>query len=153
MTVSLYLANITNAIESISISGVTVMDKDEISPSWLGQPNVLYPNPNNDGFVTNFNIRFDSVLQGTNAPMTIGYTLNYRFLGTQVGDLSSFTLAYSNVIDKVVAIINAVIAVPAPYSGRVELIVSGVSIGAVADPAGNAYHGADLSFAITEMQN
>lgn len=153
MSVSLYLQSITNAIAAISISGVTVKDSDEIVASWAGTPNILYPNPNDDGFITNFRIQYDSIMQGADAPMTIGYTLNYRFLGTQIGDLATFPAEYANIVSKVAVIVNALITVPAPYSGRVELTIGGVTVGAKADPVGNMYHGADFALNITEMQN
>lgn len=153
MTTSLYLSSITNAIASISVSGVTVKDVDEISPSWTGTPNILYPNPNAPGFITNFEIDFDSMLQGESAPTTLRYTLNYRFLGTAIGDMGTFTVAYSNIITKVTAIYNALIAVPAPYDGRITMTPRIVDIGAKEDPAGNQFHGADFALSIEELQN
>jgi hypothetical protein len=92
-------------------------------------------------------------MQGTTAPMDISYTLNYRFLGTQIGDIATFPAAYSDLVSKLILIVNAIIGVYAPYSGRVEMILTGVEIGPRADPAGNMYFGADFSLAITEMQN
>jgi hypothetical protein len=151
MTVSLKLASIADAISAISISGVTVKDKDQIAASWVSTPNVLYPNP--DGWITNFSLDYVALMQGTTAPMDISYTLNYRFLGVQVGDLSIFPTAYSSLVDKLILIVNAVIAVPAPYSGTVELKLGNINIGARTDPTGNNFFGADLSFLITEQQN
>ncbi len=151
MTVSLKLASIADAISAISISGVTVKDKDQIVASWVSTPNVLYPNP--DGWITNFSIDYIALMQGATAPMDISYTLNYRFLGVQVGDLSIFPAAYSSLVDKLILIINAVISVPAPYSGTVELKLGNISIGARTDPTGNNFFGADFALNITEMQN
>jgi hypothetical protein len=151
MTVSLNLANVADAISSISISGVTVKDKDQIVGSWVSQPNVLYPNP--DAWITNFGLQYDALMQGTTAPMTITYTLNYRLLGVQVGDIATFPASYSALVDKLILVINAIITNPAPYSGKVEMRISGVSIGARTDPAGNNYFGADFSVNISEMQN
>ena len=151
MTVSLLLANIADSISQISVSGVTVKDVDQIMPTWESTPNVLYPKP--DGWISNFNVDFKSILQGTSAAMDIGYTLTYRFLGTEVGDLSTFPVAYANIVTKLVLILNALLALDAPYSGRVELIVGGVNIGPMIDPAGNQFHGADITLNIKEMQN
>lgn len=151
MTVSLYLANIANSISQIAITGVTVKDKDEMAGAYTGTPNVLYPRP--EDWISNFRIQFDTVMQGATAPMTIFYTLNYRFLGTAIGDISTFPIGYSDLVDKLVLILNALIAVPAPYSGKVELIVSGVTIRPLPDPAGNMYFGADIALDISEMQN
>jgi hypothetical protein len=151
MTTSLYLANIADAISNISVSGVTVKDKDQIVGDWKSIPNVLYPNP--DGWITDFSIRFDTVLQGSSAPATVFYTLNYRFLGVQIGDISVFPVSYSGLVEKIILIINAIIATPSPYSGLVEMKIGNVSLGARTDPAGNNYFGADLAFIISEMQN
>lgn len=151
MTVSLYLASITDAISQISVSGVTIKDKDQISGSWIGTPNVFYPHQ--DNWIENFSIRYDSVLQGADAPMTISYTLNYRFLGVEVGDMAANPVSYSALVDKVIAIINALIAVPGPYSGKVQMVVSNPMLGPREDPAGNQYFGADLALNIEEQQN
>ena len=151
MTVSLLLGNVADAISQISISGVTVKDVNELSGSWVALPNVLYPNI--DNWITGFSIEYDSVMQGATAPMTISYTLNYRFLGTQVGDLATMPVQYSALVDKVVAILNAMIAVPAPYSGKVQMIISDPQLGPRDDPAGNQFFGADIALNIEEMQN
>jgi hypothetical protein len=150
MTVSLNLANIANAISNLSVTGVTVKDKDEIAGAWVSLPNVLYPKP--DGWITNFKIKYATVMQGASAKMDISYTLNYRFLGVQVGDISTFPKSYSLLVDKLVLIVNAIIAMDAPYSGAMEMILGGVDIGAKIDPAGNNYFGADFALLITEMQ-
>ncbi len=152
MTISLNLANIANSIAAISIFGVTVKDKDEIVANWTSLPNVLYPKP--DGWITEFSLEYDTVLRGTNAPITVIYTLNYRFLGVQSGDLSIFPIAYSSLIDKLILIINAMMAVDSPYSGKVEMELAGpVNIGPLSDPTGNMFFGADIALNIREMQN
>lgn len=150
MAISLNLANITNAIQGISISGVTIKDKDEISASWKPIANVLYPNP--EGFISNFNMSFPAMVRGDNSPADVSYILNYRFLGTQIGSVGD-TQGYTLMVDKVITILNAIIAVHAPYSGRVEMEVKNISVGARADPVGNLYHGADIGLLITEMVN
>ena len=151
MTVSLNLANIANAISDLSISGVTVKDKDEIVGNWTPLPNVLYPQP--EGWITGFGIDYVTVMQGASAKMDISYTLNYRFLGVQVGDISIFPASYSALVDKLILIINAIIGMDAPYAGSVEMKISGVEIGPRTDPAGNNYFGADFALNIVEMQN
>lgn len=150
MTVALNLANISNAIAAISISGVTVKDKDEVIGNWTPLPNVLYPKP--DGWITGFKIDYATVMQGASAKMDISYTLNYRFLGVQAGNLSIFPAAYSSLVDKLILIINAFIALDAPYAGSVELKIGGVEIGPRQDPAGNNFFGADIALNVMEMQ-
>jgi len=153
MTFALQLTNITNAIAALSIPGVTIKDVDELAASWVSTPNVLYPNPNEPGFITDFDLQYDSILQGAESAMTVSYTLNYVFLGTQVGDLGTFTAAYGHVVTKLVAIIDAIVSLHAPYSGAIMLKLGNVSIGPKIDPVGNQYHGAEFSMLIQEMQN
>lgn len=151
MTISSLLGNITNAISDINISGVTVKDKDEIAASWTSTSNVLYPHP--DNFMTNFRPVYKSFTRGAAAQVDLAYTLNYRFLGTQIGDMATFTTAYSQMVDKVLAIIAKMIETTAPYSGRVDMELGAVTFGPRIDPAGNTFHGADFALNITEMQN
>lgn len=151
MTVSLLLTSITGAIDNINVSGVVIKNYNGVAASWQSQPNVLYPNP--EGFITDFALSFPTNLRGASAPQDVAYTLNYRFLGSEVGDLSQMPNEYSLMIDKLVLILNALQGVDAPYSGLVEMEVVGVTVGARADPAGNIFHGADIALRITEMQN
>ena len=151
MTVSLLLADITDAIKDINISGVVVVDYDGIAASWQSQPHVLYPNP--EGFIADFGLVFPTVLRGASAPQDVSYTLNYRYLGSEVGDLSQMPQEYGEMMEKVVLILNALQAVDYPYSGKVKMEVIDVSVGARSDPAGNTFHGADIALRITEMQN
>lgn len=148
---NLMLTDITNSIAAISVSGVTIKDVDELSGSWLGNANILFPNP--DNFISGFGIEYDALMQGSTAPMTVSYTLSYRLLSVQIGDISAFPVSYSQLVDKVASIVDAFVSVFAPYSGRVEMIVSGVSLGPRQDPAGNNFFGADIALAIREMHN
>ena len=151
MSISLNLSNITAAIKNISVTGVTIKDYSGIAASWQSLPNVLYPNP--EGFITNFTLDYQTVLRGGTAPVDVSYTLNYRYLGPEIGDLSQMPKEYSEMIVDLVLILNAMITTDAPYAGTVEMEVSTVLVGARSDPVGNVYHGADIALNITEMQN
>lgn len=151
MTFALLLPSVTAAIDDISVSGVTIKNYSGIAGSWISQPHVMYPNP--EGFIDDFSLEFQSLLRGSNAPVDVSYTLNYRYLGSEVGDLSQMPQEYSEMIAKVVLIINALMATDAPYSGKVDLQIVSVSVGARSDPVGNIFHGADLAFKVMELQN
>jgi hypothetical protein len=153
MTFSLNLGNIADAISNISVPGVTVRDKDEIAASWVSVPNVLFPNTENDGWITEFNLDYKALPRGGSAPVNVMYTLRYRFLGTQVGSIATFPDSYNDLVKKVIAIINAMVAVHDPYSGSVNMEVTSISLGPRTDPAGNNYFGADISLSIEEIQN
>ena len=151
MTISLLLTDITDAIAGLSISGVTIRDVDQISANWQSVPNVLYPNP--EGFISDMVLDYRSFLRGASAPVDVSYTLNYRFLNVQIGDLGNMAAQYGDMVSKLTTIINALMSEDAPYSGKVDLAVLAVSVGARADPAGNLYHGADIALRIMEQQN
>jgi|SRR5262245_13422905 len=144
---------ICNSISEISVDGITFKDKNDVAASWIGQANIFYPNPNQGNFITNFNLEYDSVLQGASAPMTISYTLNYVFLYVQIGDLSGFTPSFSEIVTRAQTLIEAIVDNPAPYSGQIEMKAGAMSVGPVQDPVGNFYHGAEFSLNIVEMQN
>lgn len=151
MTISLLLPNITSAIAALSISGVTIKDTDQIVASWQSQPHVLYPNP--EGFITAFSLTYQSFTRGASSDVDIRYTLNYRYLGTAIGDGSQLMRGYDDMVTKVAAIVAKFIETTAPYDGKVDLTLGPISIGARSDPAGNMYHGADFALLIMEMQN
>ncbi len=150
-TAALFLANITNAIAALTISGVTIKDIDEVVGSWIQTPNVLYPNM--DDFVTNFAITYPTFVQDGTGPVDVDYTLNYRFLSTQVGDLATVPVQFGNIMTKAIAIANALLVVRAPYDGRILMSIGSIAVGARNDPAGNQYFGADIPLNIQEIQN
>lgn len=151
MTTAIYLANIMDAISQLSISGITIKDKDQLSASWISLPNVLYPHP--DNLIENFGLEYQSLVQDASGPVNVTYTLNYRYLDVAVGDLAVFPVSFSDLIDKAITIANAMIAVRAPYSGRVLMTLGGISVGPREDPVGNQYFGADIALNILELQN
>lgn len=149
--ISLLVTNVTNAIEALSISGVTIRDYDGIAASWVSIPNVMYLNPEN-GIVFS-PPEYPAIGRGSGAAMDISYVLNYRFLANQIGDLATLPLSYGQMFAKVVSIYNVIATTDSPYSGRVYMELGRVSIGARADPAGNMYNGADFEIRITEQHN
>lgn len=150
MTPSLNLANICNAIAGLSISGVTVKDVDELAESWTTEPNILYPNVNPPGFVTEFGVEAEQYVDGTIGLNSVHYTLNYRFLGTDLGE--NLKTGYLNVVNKLTLIVQAILAAPRPYSEDVEMELGNITIGPVADPAGHQFHGADFALKIVEQK-
>lgn len=149
MTLTLNLTNITDAISQLSVTGVTFKDYDGVASNWQSTPNVFYPNPEN--FITGFEIRYPAIQQGGDSPVDVMYTLNYRLLGTAVGNLGNFSEAYADIVEKAAAVLAKIIETDSPYSGTVEMKAHGFSIGARTDPAGNSYHGADIAVSIVEQ--
>lgn len=153
MTFSLNLGNIAEDISHISVPEVTIRDKDEIAASWVSVPNVLFPNTEGDGWITEFRLEYQALPRGQDAAVNVMYTLRYRFLGTQVGSVATFPDSYADLVTKVIAIINAMVALHDPYNGSVNMEITSISLGPRTDPAGNNYFGADISLSIEEIQN
>lgn len=151
MTISTLFATVTDFIENLTITGVTIKDFDELSPSWVSTPNILYPNP--EGFLTDLRLEYQSFPHGADAKVNILYTLNYRFLGTQIGVGASLLTGYAAMVSKVILIINAIVTNHTAGSGAVEIELGGVTFGAREDPSGNGFHGADIAINVMEMQN
>ena len=153
MTIACKLSEIADAISGISISGVTVLDRNQVVPAWPLTANVLYPKP--DGLVSDIVPTYVSLSHDSGAQIDLTYTLTYRFLGVRVASDGTFqAVNYSDLIDKAILIVNAMIAVHAPYSGKVDMTFGGISnVGALTDPAGNLSYGCDITLNITEQQN
>ena len=151
MTATTYLASIVTAISDLTITGVTIKDMSEVTASWVSLPKVLYPNV--DDFVTDFDLTYPTYVQDGEGPVDIKYTLNYRYLSTQVGDMATMPVQSNLVMTEVISIINKLLTVRSPYDGRVTMAAKVASIGAKMDPAGNQYFGADIALNIEEMQN
>ena len=149
MTVSVQLATICDSIAGLTISGVTIADKDQITVSRIGQAAVLSPRP--DGFISGMQLTIDSTGTGATRKATLKYTLNYRYYHCAIGNLDF--ASYSACVDKLITIINAILTNDT-VTGCVDLELAGVTdIGPVSDPAGNSFHGADIALNITEFIN
>lgn len=151
MAISLLLPHITDAIGDLSISGVTIKKVNELNASYTLTNNVLYPQP--EGFITGFRLEFVSFPRGEDAKVNVLYDLHYRFLSTQIGDLSNMATAYATMFEAVVALVSSLIEVHELYDGKVDMEVGAVTFGARADPVGNMFHGADITLNVMEMQN
>lgn len=150
-TATTYMASIVSAISQLTITGITIKDIDEVAASWVSLPKVLYPNI--DDFVTNFELNYPTFVQDGTGPVDIKYSLNYRYLSTQVGDMATVAVQSNLVLAEVISIVNKMLTVRAPYDGRVLMTLGDLSIGARLDPAGNQYFGADFALNVEEIQN
>jgi hypothetical protein len=145
------VATVAASIDGLTISGVTIRDLDEI-PEKVEPRDcpVLYPNP--DGFMSGVELEVDS-FGSASAKKTIRYRLNYVFLHSPVGGERGLFAKAPDMVAKVCAILDAVIANDA-ISGCVDIQPGDVTeFGPVADPSGNVFHGCRLAFAVTELVN
>ena len=148
MTVTFSLPTVTDSISKLDISGVDILDIDQIPASYSVRPQMLAPKP--DDFITGLTITRDSFGTGGAEKMTATYTLAYRYYHTSVGNTLTLT-EYANLIMAMKLILEAFLTNDA-VSGLVDLSVESVSsVGPVNDPAGNMYHGFDITLRITEF--
>lgn len=145
MAINVQIATVADSISKLSISGVTIKDIDQLSASWKSLPNVLYPRPKD--FITGTSLM---PVELTKSKYDLRYTLNYRFLNVQLGNDAVLLVTYPTLIAKIVLIINAIIT-NHNLTGAVDVSFGGITaIGALSDPAGNAYHGADFAINVLE---
>jgi hypothetical protein len=147
MSTTINFTTVTNAIEALSIAGVTVLDIDEI-PDTLGLDNhVLAPMP--AGFVSNFAITRD---EQSAQLLTLDYTLTYRYYHTRIaGGLGGLFATYSGLVANAAAILLAC-ASKTVLSGALDSGMPSIAnMGPVTDPSGNAYHGFDVIFQIKQF--
>jgi len=144
MSASVDLMTVTNSIAALSISGVTVKDADEI-PSAIGAAvAILAPRP--DNFVTNFAVNH-AELSKQNLDVT--YTLNYNYYHCAVGGV--MFADYAAMLGKLVLIVKA-FSDNAVLTGAIDNGSPKINrIGPIQDPAGNTYHGAEISIDITQF--
>lgn len=149
---ALALTTVTNSIAALSVSGVTILDIDQIPPdaSAIRAP-VMFPEPLN--FVSNFRMTRDSFGGGSSAKMTVRYTLTYTFCHHQAGmDRAPFS-QYAAMVDKAADILDAILAIDV-FSGCVDIVPQAIpEFGPVPDPAGNMYNGCRIQLDIQEFVN
>src|SRR3972149_7264806 len=103
---TLAISTICDSTSSLSVSGLTIKDLNEIPEAVTGRDcPVIYPKP--DGFVTNFEMVRDSFGGGPTAKMTVTYDLTYRLLGAPIGAGGGLVDSYSLLVQKMDAFIGA----------------------------------------------
>jgi hypothetical protein len=148
MTINVQFATVAAGISALSISGVNVKDIDTLPEDCTLLCPVFYPRP--DGFITDLSPTVQSFGSGGTAKLDLSYTLTYRYLHAPLGTHGLFD-TYAGLIAKLELILEAIFANDA-ITGAVDLQTVGVSdVGPVADPAGNMYHGADISLRVLEF--
>jgi len=146
---ALALLTITNSIAAISVTNVTILDADQIPLEPDSRASYLFPKPN--GFLTGFSLTRNSQGQRT-ALMTVEYDLHYTFCGFRIGKGRMLEI-YAEMVTRVMAIIDAALALDG-LTGAVEFDPQDIpDFGVINDPAGNAWHGCEITFHIMEFVN
>lgn len=147
MSTTVNFSTVTNSIEALSITGVTILDIDEIAESVGLDNHILAPIP--DNFITGVELTRDEVSAQL---LVLRYTLNYRYFHTTIAKgMGGLFDSYTGLITNMAAILLA-FSKDETLSGALDNEMPVISnIGPVADPAGNVFHGFDISLRITQL--
>lgn len=150
MTIANSLLTVADSISKISVSGVTVLDADQLPESALSRLPVLFLQPENP--ISDVTFERVSFGGGGTAKMDFTYTLNYRLLYSVVGSGGGLLANYSQMLAKVELILEAIFAND-NLTGAVDVQLAGMNTnGPFTDPAGEImYHGAEFSLRIMEQ--
>ena len=144
MSTTVNFTTVTNSIESLSITGVTVADVDEISSAISLGTAVLVPRP--DDFITGLTI-IPAEISAQN--LDLSYDLNYTYYHCPIG--ARLVDVYSAMIANIALIVKA-FAQNETLTGAMDNGLPTIShIGPVQDPAGNVYHGCDISIHVLQF--
>lgn len=143
---------IADSIASISVSGVTIKDIDEIPESVSARDcPIMYPEP--DGFISGLTYTRDSTGPGLVAQATVTYNMTYAFLYKPVGIGRGLFVVYNDMMTKFGLIVDAII-ISDVLNHVMDLTIGDViQFGAVPDPAGNMFIGTRLVLKISEFVN
>lgn len=147
MTIALNFVTVAGSIASISISGVTVKDIDEVPMSGELILPVLFPQPN--GWLSDIQPVTQSLGSLGSQKMDFNYTLNYVFLLAEQGSGISQTDFLSPLVTKLELIFEAILSNDV-VTGLVDMQLNSLDLGTVEDPAGNSYWGALFSLRCLE---
>jgi hypothetical protein len=149
----LAIVTIADSIAALSISGVTIKDLDEIPEKVESRDcPILYPEP--DGFISGFGMDVQSFGPGSVAAIDVTYNLRYTFLHSSLGTGRGLFDVYSDMVAKVVLILNAVLTNDA-ITGLQDFRVAEITnFGPVTDPAASmTFHGTQFVFRVMELWN
>lgn len=149
MTVTLNPATVANSIAAISISGVTMLDIDQIPQSGSLITPVLFPQPG--GWLSDIAPTRESFGTGASGAINFMYTLHYVFLFAEAGSGLSQLDNISPLVAKLKLILEALLTNDV-LTGLVDMMPAGVEgLGIVQDPSGNQYWGALFSLRCLEF--
>lgn len=147
---SLQLSTVADSISKLSVTGLTILDIDEIPTTADQRASYLMPLP---AYITDMEMERDSYGAG-DAKMTVTYTLNYRLLYQPAGAGRSNTIdQVSGLVGMVGKIWDAVLAINT-LTGAVDIYPQGINnMGLVNDPSDVNWFGADIALRVIEFVN
>jgi len=147
MSATIDLTTVTNTIEGLTISGVTILDVDEIIESMQMNPATLAPRP--EDFVTDMMVTRD---ESSGRLLQLSYVLHYRYYHCPIaGGLGGIFASYSAMMTNIVAI-QLKLSDDAQLTGSMDTMEpQPFNIGPVQDPAGNTFLGCEFSIRVMQF--
>jgi hypothetical protein len=148
----LQAAAVATSIAGLTVTGVTMCDISAI-PEGVNPRDcpIIYPKP--DGFLSGLSVEINSTGTGTSAKKTVRYTLTYMFVYAPIQSERGLFALYPDMVAKALVFIDAVLANDS-ITGCVDIFPQDImNWGPVTDPAGVAFHGAEIAFRVTEFVN
>jgi len=147
---ALALTTLTDSISGLTVSGLTILDIDQIPEAAERDVPCLYPE--GIDFITNMVTERAAFGTGSTGKWNVEYDLNYTLLYAPAGSGRGME-QFSGMMAKAFAVVDAILAI-ATITGAVTLTFNGISVGPiVSDPAGNQFWGARLTFHALEFVN
>ena len=142
---------VATAIGGLTVAGVNLKALNAIPEGADAREcPMVYPRP--DGFLSGLEVIVDS-FGSTAAKKTVKYILTYTYLYAPLGAGRGLFDLYEDMVTKALLFIDTVIANDA-ITGCVDIEPLDIKEwGPVSDPSGVMFHGAHISFGITELVN
>jgi hypothetical protein len=147
MSYNVNFDTVANSISNVALTGITILDLDEIPVNALMVCPVLFPRP--DGYVSNLTVTNNAFGSGAAKPITLEYDLTYVYAHCPIGANLDFGV-YNGMVSNSAAIMSKFIESDA-IAGVTDLTIGAVTFGPVVDPAGNSYHGCEVVFHIQQF--
>jgi len=149
VTISINFATVANSIKSLSVSGVNMLNIDQIPQSGSLVLPVVFPQPN--GWLDNVNPIAQSLGSNGTEKMDFSYTLHYVFLYAEAGSGISQTDPIAPMLAKLELIVETILNNDA-ITGLVDMRLNGIEgVGRIQDVSGNDYWGALFSLRCMEF--
>jgi len=151
MAADIKLSTIADSISGLVVTGVTMLDLDQIPEAVDPRRPTFYPWP--DGWVSGLEVERNSTGSLGTAKMTVHYVLHYRFCYAPIGSGRGLNDVYPDMVAKAVLLLNKVLDNDI-FSGLVDFeLAEALAFGVVEDPAGNKFYGCDLALRVMEFVN